>query len=360
MKKIISIIGTRPQFIKIAAMSNIFLKLKKKINHKIINTSQHYDYDMSGIFIKDLKIPKIHYNLKIKNKNQLNTISKIIIKLEKILTKEKPEIVIVYGDTNSTLASAIVASKLKIKLAHVEAGLRSNDVTMQEEINRKIVDNLSDYLFAPTEIAKKNLIREGLKNKIYLSGDIMFDIFKKQKHRFNNKNILNLYKLKPKDYLLITLHREANLENKFFFQEIFKFLNFIKSNFKIIFVAHPRTQKKIKSNKIIKKEYLKDIKVIKPLSYSNIQTLIKYSKYVITDSGGLQKEAFFHNVPCLVIRQNTEWAELVKYRKSFLVKKIKKNELLKSLKKLNFANKKKYSFYGNGNSSLKIIKTLLK
>ena len=258
--------------------------------------------------------------LKIKNKNQLKTISKIIINLEKILKIEKPEIVIVYGDTNSTLAGAIVASKLKIKLAHVEAGLRSYDMSMQEEVNRKIVDNLSDYLFAPTKKAKKNLIDEGFKNKIFQSGDIMFDVFKSQKNKFKNKKILDIYKLNEKKYILVTIHREANLENRSFFHEIFKFLNLIKFNFKIIFVAHPRTQKKIKSSKVINEKYMNNITVIKPLSYTNIQSLIKYSKYILTDSGGLQKEAFFHNIPCLVIRENTEWSELIKNKKSFLVK----------------------------------------
>ena len=346
--KIASIIGARPQFIK---LKSIIKNLKKNnIKNLIIHTGQHFDKNMNDIFFSDLRIPKPKYNLKVHSLNRVQMISRISLKLEKILKFEKPDYVILFGDTNSTLAGALTSHFLGIKIIHIEAGLRSLDKSMPEETNRIITDQLSDILFCPTEIAVKNLKKEGFPNKkIFKVGDIMFDLFL-EFSKFSKKPSFQI----DKNFILLTIHREKNT-NFLELKKILKRINSIKG-YDIIFPVHPR----IKS-KIIKKINLnKRIKIIEPQSYINILWLLQNCKLVITDSGGLQKESYFAKKPCLVLRKNTEWMELLKNGSSALFDASKRNINYKLSKLLNKKHNFNKKFYGNGLSSSKIIKIIKK
>lgn len=352
--RLLLIVGARPQFIKASSISRE-IKKYKNINEIIVHTGQHYDKGMSQIFFDELKIMPPKYNLEVHEKNQGIMTSKMIIKLEKVILKEKPEWIIVFGDTTSTLAGAIVANKLNIKLAHIESGMRSYNKKMPEEINRIITDRLSNILFCSSKISKQNLISENINTKDYKIlnvGDVMFDsilYFKKfsKKPAIENKN----------NFILATIHRSENVSNPNILKNIFLSLKQISSDIQVIMPIHPNTRNKVKKLDIkINKLYL-----ISPVSYFEMIWLIQNCKFVITDSGGLQKEAFFLNKICLTLRSETEWIELIEMGVNFLVGTTKK-EILKKYKrilkkKINFPNSK---VYGSGNTSKKIIKAILK
>lgn len=313
--KIAIVLGTRPEIIKLSPI--IRLLTKKKINFFIVHTNQHFDYSMDKIFFKELNLLSPKYQINIKEKTHGSMVGKMMIEIEKIIIKEKPDLIIVQGDTNSALAGALVASKLGIKLAHIEAGLRSFDRTMPEEINRVIVDHLADYLFAPTKNQKKLLLNEGIdEKKIFVVGNTIVDA------TFQNLEIAE-DKVKKIDffdkYFLLTLHRPSNVDNEDKFKKIIKNLEKISENFNIpvLFPIHPRTKINAKKFNI----YFNDkyFKLIEPVGYLRMLILEKNAKIIFTDSGGIQEEACLLKTPCITLRENTERPETIEVGANFLV-----------------------------------------
>ena len=345
--KIITVIGARPQFIKASALSKLIRK-EKKINEIIIHTGQHYDYELSSIFFKELNIPKPKYNLNIKSKYHGAMTGKMMKGIEKILLKEKPDYTLVYGDTNSTLAGALASKKLHIPVIHIEAGLRSHNKKMPEEINRVLTDHCSDILFTPSKLAGQNLKHEGIRqNSIINVGDIMYDVF------------LSVYKnlKKNKTYdILVAIHRAENTNSKSKMLNIIENLNKLSNEYNILFPIHPRTRKAMGQYKILKL-LSKKIKVIKPLSYKQSIYYLKYAKLLITDSGGMQKEAFFAKTQTLTIREETEWPETIRARYNRLVNP-KENLIYNSTKKYINSKGNSSKLYGNGKTAKLILKKI--
>jgi len=354
MKKIASVIGARPQFIKVYPLAK---ELDKKFSHIIIHTSQHYDYRMSKIFFKDLNIPKPKYNLGIGSGKHGEQTGKMLIELEKTLLKVKPQLVLVYGDTNSTLAGALAAAKLHIPVAHIEAGMRSFNKRMPEEINRIVTDHISDILFCSTNTAVKNLQTEGIQKHIYLVGDIMLDAFLNVlKYADKKSKVLYTHKLVPKQFSLLTIHRASNTDNPRNLSSIIYAL--IKSKQKIIFPVHPRTMKYLKRYRLLKAIKSSSIKIIEPISYLDMIKLQKESRHILTDSGGIQKEAYFLKIPCITLRHETEWVETLQYGWNMLVGTDSK-KILTAIQQFK-PNKKHPSLYGQGKCSEKIVKIIQK
>jgi len=305
--KIICVAAARPNFMKIAPLLDEFKK-HKEFKPILVHTGQHYDYNMSGSFFKELNIQKPNYNLGIKAGLHGEQTGRTIIEFEKVCLKEKPQLVIVVGDVNATIACALVASKLHIKIAHIESGLRSFDRNMPEEINRILTDHISDYLFTTCEDGKKNLLREGIdKKKIFFVGNIMIDTLLKQQKKSKKTGILNKLNIKPKEYSLLTLHRPSNVDDKKILKTLFETFNIIQKKIKIIYPIHPRTQKRIKQfglEKYVKQ--MKNLIITPPLGYLDMICLLDNSKFLMTDSGGTQEESTVLKIPCLTLRKNTE------------------------------------------------------
>tara|TARA_B100000963_G_scaffold121937_1_gene106332 strand:+ start:11902 stop:12984 length:1083 start_codon:yes stop_codon:yes gene_type:complete len=345
--KIVTVIGARPQFIKAASLSRE-IKKHKAINEVIIHTGQHFDENMSDIFFQEMKIPKPNYKLNINSLSHGEMTGLMIKEIEKILINEKPNWLLVYGDTNSTLAGALAAKKLHIKLIHVEAGLRSFNMNMPEEINRILTDRISDILFCPSQDAITNLKNEGFDNfgvEIFNVGDIMYDSAKLFSKSAKKSKIVT-----PKNYILATIHRQENTDISQNLINIFDSLDKINSKINIVMPIHPRTK-----NFLLKYNIKTKIKLIEPAGYIDMLDLIKGSKAVITDSGGLQKEAYFFKKQCFTFRDQTEWVELIKNGYNTLVdvtnKNIEQLILKKISKKINFDKQ----IYGDGKTSKKII-----
>lgn len=320
--KLLSIIGTRPQFIKSAIVSSEIDtfnkgKNKKKIQEIILNTSQHYDKNLSDIFIKDLFSLKPHINLKVKkNLSQNEMTTKIMNDIERHLIKESYDAVNLYGDTNSTLAAALVASKLNIPIIHIEAGLRSYNKKMPEEINRLITDHLSTLLFCPSNQSKTNLKKEGITDGVNVVGDVMLDINNKIKKTALSNFSRGKFGLKSEDFCILTIHRQETVDKKDNLLAILKAIDEISNDLDIFFPIHPRTKKMIDAFNLNK--YLKNVITSAPVSYIDMIGLLNNCKLVFTDSGGLQKESIFNNKPCLILRDETEWVEIIKKGYGFL------------------------------------------
>ena len=311
--KIATIFGTRPEIIK---LSTLIPLLDKEFNQILVHTGQHYSYEMDKIFFEDLGIRDCDYSLNIGSGTHAKQTGKMLIKIEDVLIEEKPDIVLVQGDTNSTLAGALVASKLQIPVAHVESGCRSFDRRMPEEINRILVDNISEYLFAPDMNALKNLTESECipSEKVYLVGNTSVDACLLAKEIFNEKNLED-YLLEKGNYILFTLHRQENTtyEN---LKEILIALNRISNQIKVVFPVHLRTRKVIDEHTM---EISDNILLTDPLGYKNFMGLLTNSKFVMTDSGGIQEESAILNVPCLVLRDNTEWGTYIELGKNMLL-----------------------------------------
>jgi UDP-N-acetylglucosamine 2-epimerase (non-hydrolysing) len=351
--KILCIVGARPNFIKIAPLIEELNKLNR-FSYKLIHTGQHYDFEMSQVFFQELKIPKPDYNLGIGSGSHAWQTAKIMEKLEPIILKEKPNLVIVVGDVNSTLAGALTAKKLNIPVAHIEAGVRQFDRNMPEEINRILTDHISDFLFCPTKTAVENLKKEGIEKGVYNTGDIMYDIFKKSKVKSRRSKVLKRLNLKPKSYLLLTLHRPSNVDNLENLKNILEAIE--ESGEKIVFPIHPRTKKQLKKLKRLNPCKLTNFQLIDPVGYLDMLSLEENAKKIITDSGGVQKEAYWFKVPCITLMKNTGWPETVKTGWNILVGN-DKEKTIEAIKKFK-PKKRQYNYFGNGKSAQKIVKIL--
>ncbi|HTY52970.1 MAG TPA: UDP-N-acetylglucosamine 2-epimerase (non-hydrolyzing) [Methanomicrobiales archaeon] len=304
--KIASIVGARPQFIKCAPLSR---EIRKEFDEVLIHTGQHYDPNMSGIFFSELDIPLPDYNLGIGSGSHGRQTGRMLMALEKVLLAEKPSLVLVYGDTNTTLAGAITASKLQVPLAHVEAGLRSRDRRMPEEINRVIADRISDLLFCPTAAAVLNLEKEGCRRGVHLTGDVMVDAL-----RYNlgiaeeASGVLDLFGVKDRKYLVATVHRQSNTDDAANLRNIID--GFRETDFPVIFPVHPRTRKFLAKYNLLK-DLPGSLVLAEPLGYLDMLRLMAHARKIVTDSGGIQKEAYLLRVPCITLRENSEWMETV-------------------------------------------------
>jgi len=358
MITIATIVGARPQFIKAAAISRAIAKHNKfkangfpQINEIIFHTGQHYDYEMSAVFFKELGLPDPAYHLGIGSGNHGFQTGKVMEKLEGPLMKIKPDLVLVYGDTNSTLAGGLTAAKLKIPVAHVEAGLRSFNRDMPEEINRVLTDHLSSWLFCPSEQAVKNLAKEGIRNGASMVGDVMYDVCLWHQQRIDkHNNLLSELGLQSGSYALATIHRAENTDDQESLSSIFKGLERVVSEgTPVVLPLHPRTKKMLHVFSI---NYQK-IKTIPPVSYEEMLFLEKNAKVILTDSGGLQKEAFWLGIPCITLRNETEWVETVQSGWNIIVGN--DADLLDHAIHNLPAGKQGKKFYGNGKAAEKIV-----
>ena len=311
--KIASVVGARPNIIKLAPIHKAISTFSDHHHNVIIHTGQHYDYKLSEIFFKEFDLPKPDFDLNVGSATPGFQIGEMIKKLEKIFLKYNDfDLVLVYGDTNSTFAGALAAMKSGIRVAHVEAGLRSFDRRMPEEINRILTDQLSDYLFAPTQTAIENLEREHVFGKIVYSGDIAVEIINYAVQISSNSLILENLQLRRKAYILFTMHRAENTDSHDSLISIIRAFETL-SEIEIVFPIHPRTANLLKKIDLYSRlEKCKNVKLIQPLNYIDFIKLMQNAKKVITDSGGVQKEAYLLSVPCITIRRNTEWIETVK------------------------------------------------
>jgi UDP-GlcNAc3NAcA epimerase len=333
--KIVTIVGARPQFIKAAAVNRAIKIFNRDRSHSrnavreiLVHTGQHYDYLMDKVFFEELRLPKPHYHLGVGSGSHARQTGLMLERIEAVLEKEKPEVVIVYGDTNSTLAGALTAAKLNISVAHVEAGLRSYNRIMPEEINRLLTDHLSDLLFCPTAQAVENLLKEGIKdgrrNVVKRVGDVMYDsilyyskIAEKRSTILKDLGLLTANDSRLTNYYLATLHRAENTDDPKRLKSIFRALKEIGKDIPVILPLHPRTKKMMETYHLPGEA--KGIKWVDPVSYLDMLKLEKNAKAILTDSGGVQKEAYWFRVPCFTLREETEWIETLESGWNILV-----------------------------------------
>lgn len=364
--KIITIVGARPQFIKAAAVSRAFAnynnQIKTKIEEKIIHTGQHYDYNMSDVFLQELALPKPCFWLNVGSSSHGSQTGAMLKLIEEILLTEKPNVVLVYGDTNSTLAGALAAAKLHIPIAHVEAGLRSFNKKMPEEINRVLCDHVSTMLYCPTQTAINNLKNEGIAEGVKFVGDVMYDnLLYYTKISEAQSKVIESLDLSNQPYILATIHRAENTDYREQLNLIIKSL-IIASEIvgKTVLALHPRTKKKLLDYDIKIPEDL--IKIIEPASYLDLLSLLANASLVITDSGGLQKEAYFSKVPCITMRDETEWVETIECDANRLVNasSLRIAELISRFKTGTIKPNYTGNFFGDGNAASLIVDNLIK
>ncbi len=346
---ILTVIGARPQFIKASMVSRSLQN--KGIREIILHTGQHYDDNMSKVFFEEMGIPNPEFNLGVGPGTHAEQTAASLKGIEKAILKEKPDLVMVFGDTNATLAGALAASKLHISVAHVEAGLRSYNRSMPEEINRVLTDVISSYLFCPTHAAIENLKKEGIREGVHLTGDVMVDsLYHFTKIAENKSDILDVLNLETGEYGLVTIHRPSNADDR---DKLFRLMNALnQSSIPLIFPVHPRTKKILSEFNL---EY-QMIHPVNPVGYLDMLLLEKNAQIIVTDSGGIQKEAYLHKVPCLTLRSETEWVETVEDGWNTIVndKFEKLPELIKSPPKPHQWN----SHYGEGNAAKTITEIL--
>jgi UDP-GlcNAc3NAcA epimerase len=351
MPKILTIVGARPQFIKASALSRAFHSLG--IPEVLVHTGQHFDDNMAEIFFRQMEIPEPAYNLGIHSLPHGAMTGRMLEEIEKVLQAEKPDIVVVYGDTNSTLAGALAAVKLHIPVAHVEAGLRSFNMNMPEEINRILTDRISTFLFCPTEKAVENLKAEGFDHfpaKVINTGDVMYDVaLHYSRISAEKSSVLRDNQIEGKPFALVTLHRQENTDNKERLSEICSALNILSREFRIILPLHPRTRKILAGSNIIL-----DFEPFYPVGYFDMIELLKNCAFVLTDSGGVQKEAYFFKKHCLITRDETEWTELTDLGYNFLTG----TDPYRILEGVQLISRMNRTFtetpYGSGDAALKI------
>jgi len=380
MIKILTIVGARPQIIKAAALSRaIRTEFTGKINELILHTGQHYDSNMSDVFFEELQIPKPDYNLNVGSGSHGKQTALMLSGIEEILLKEKPNALLVYGDTNSTLAGSLAASKIHIPVIHVEAGLRSWNKSMPEEVNRILCDNVSTLLFSPTKTGFKNLLDEGIGEEtnsgsagidnpfIYHCGDVMYDnsLYFAAVANKNNNYLINLG-LEKNKFLLATIHRDNNTDNVSRLQSIFEGLDEIskKYKYKVVIPLHPRTKKLLETEAYSSVKILMEknefFQIIPPASFLEMILLESNCRLVLTDSGGVQKEAFFFQKPCIILRPETEWVELLETG-SALIADADTERIVGAFEDLNSKNDLKFpDLFGDGKASTFICEQIIR
>lgn len=360
--KIVSIVGARPQFIKAAGVSRAIRGRRPRIREVLVHTGQHYDRNMSEVFFTELEIPAPDVNLGIGSGTHGTQTARMIEGIESILVEQKPDSVLIYGDTNSTLAAALAAVKLRVPIAHVEAGLRSFNRAMPEEINRVLADHCADLLLAPTDAAIQNLRNEGIAtSKIHLVGDVMYDAAKFYAQKAEVKSrILTRLGLSAGDYVLCTVHRAENTDEPGRIRAIFGALQELADEIPVVLPMHPRTQNALRRPAPGPIEH-RNLMVIDPVGYLDMIMLEKNARMIATDSGGVQKEAYFYAVPCATLRTETEWVELVGAGWNTLIEPQTKEMIATELLRLLHVESKPRShpdFYGDGTASERICALL--
>lgn len=307
--KVVSVVGARPQFIKLAPLAR---ELSRRFRHSIVHTGQHFDDNMSDIFFRQLRIPRPHVNLNVAGGTHAAMTGRMMARIEKVLLKEKPDLALVYGDTNSTLAGALAAAKLSIPVGHVEAGMRSFVSDMPEEINRKLTDHVSEILFCPTPTSIENLKAEGIRKHIVLSGDVMYELLEASRQTIGaNRKALRRLGVRENSFLLLTVHRAATVDDETNLRELVDCIKALP--YPTVFPVHPRTRKRLRRFKLWGElKRIERLTITEPLGYLDTLTAAHFARAVLTDSGGLQKEALFLGTPVLVLREETEWLETLK------------------------------------------------
>lgn len=360
MFKVITVVGARPQFIKAATVSRAFSRFPEQISEKILHSGQHYDENMSDVFFSEMGIPRPVFQLSAGGGFHGEQTGKMLAGIEEILLAEKPDCVLVYGDTNSTLAGALAAAKLHIPVAHVEAGLRSYNKKMPEEINRIATDHISSLLFAPTDTAYETMQKENLDpESMFLSGDVMYDAaLYYSKKADAQSTILDQCDVESKSYILATIHRAETTDNTQRINAIVEALVELGKKEKIVLPLHPRTRNTLDSLGILNK-LSKAVLLTDPLGFIDMVMLEKHAKLIVTDSGGVQKEAYFHKVPCVTLRTETEWSELVDAGWNILADLTDGSTILESIYKGPTLSGSDISCYGTGDASGYIAEKVL-
>ena len=351
--KIVSIVGARPQFIKCAPVSR---ELRKEHEEILVHTGQHYDHGMSEVFFEELAIPKPDYNLGIGSGTHGRQTGAMLGAIEGVLEREKPDVVLVYGDTNSTLAGALAAAKLHIRVAHVEAGLRSFDRRMPEELNRMLTDHASDLLFCPTKTAVANLAAEGVTRGVHLVGDVMLDAMNYNRAVAEERSrILEEIGVAPGGYLAVTVHRPSNTDDRENLAAIIGALG--EAERPVVFPVHPRTRKCLGEYGLFTK-MPENVRVVEPLGYLDMLRLMAHAEKILTDSGGVQKEAYMLGVPCITLRENTEWVETVEAGWNVLVG-AERESIIDAIRHFS-PELQQTEVFGNGNASALIGEILIR
>jgi len=305
--KIVCVVGARPNFMKSAPLMRALQKRPKRFQALLVHTGQHYDQNLSQLFFDDLKMPRPDVYLGVGSASHAHQTARIMVEMEKVLLKEKPELVVVFGDVNSTMATALVAVKLHIRLAHVEAGLRSFDNTMPEEINRIVTDRISNLLFVTEQSGLENLRREGIdEEKIFFTGNIMIDSLVTNLEAAQKSDVLNRLGLAPREYAAMTLHRPSNVDSRERLTGLLKVINEIGQKMPVVFPCHPRTMKNLKKFGLLESVDGDALRIVEPLGYLDFLKLQSESRFVLTDSGGIQEETTYLDIPCITVRETTE------------------------------------------------------
>jgi len=350
-----SVVGARPNFVKLGPIHKSLNNLG--IEHLIVHTGQHYDYEMSEIFFNDFELPKPDIHLGVGSGSSCFQIGEIVKRLEKNLKQRHVDLVLVYGDTNSTLAGAICANKCNMKLGHIEAGLRSYDFAMPEENNRVLTDIVSNYLFAPTRNSVDNLKKERIRGKVYHTGDLSVEIIDNTKVISKKSKILEILSLKSRSYLLLTMHRAENTSSRDYFIQLLKTFESL-IDYTIVFPIHPRTKKMFKTFGLLDR-LLKcsNVKILLPVGYIDFIALLQNSLKVVTDSGGIQKEAYLLKVPCITMRKTTEWVETLNGQWNILTG-IDNKKIVDVVKRQFPSSNYSKSAFGNGKASQIVSKLI--
>jgi UDP-GlcNAc3NAcA epimerase len=353
---VVTIVGARPQFIKAAALARALERAGPIIRHYLIHTGQHYDREMSGAFFTELDIPRPDVNLGIGGGSHGTMTGRMLIAVERALMKMRPDRVLVYGDTDSTLAGALAAAKLHIPVGHVEAGLRSFNLRMPEEINRVLTDHISDLLFCPTQTAVENLAREGIKQRTALVGDVMYDVALYYRSRISRSG-MSRFRVRPGAYFLATCHRAENTDDRERLASIFGTLARIASLAPVVLPLHPRTKRRLTEFQI---KVPRGVRVLPPVGYLQMIALESNAIAILTDSGGIQKEAYFFAVPCITLRSETEWVETIDVGWNTLVG-TDRDKTIDAARRVDEVRKRpRPPLFGNGDAAARIIDELVR
>jgi len=353
-RKVLSVVGARPQFVKEAALSPC---LRERFDEVLVHTGQHYDVELSRMQFEVLNIPEPDYNLEVGSGSHATQTAKVLVALEDVLLAEQPDLVVIYGDTNSTLAAALAAAKLKIPIAHVEAGPRQHDMTVPEEINRVVADRLSTLRFAPTDEAVANLAREGITEGVFMAGDVMYDIFLEAERKASLKgNMLAEFGLEPGEYVLLTLHRPHNSDDPDALAAILR--GATSTGEKVLFPAHPRTVGNMERHGLLEEFDSNDaVVMIKPVDYMDMVVFMKNSRVIVTDSGGVNKEAYFAGKPCICVDFVSAWPQLVDAGWC-VVTGSDREKISAELRSFDPSGRERPAFFGEGRACERIAETI--